>query len=239
MFKMIFTSVTSMALTLGAVFIYLQYIENEPARSQPVITQDALATSAPATQTKRPTHRPVNTATASGTDVLRETPAVLANSNINTSTANKPAANADETGDDTTRELQKLIARVLAENGGTNYVAALDPETADTRTNIEKNADLFLNTVISNVAATTVPDTQTFTLSTRNYVDQLSELGTPPKRVTKAIKYKVKSGDSLAKISYLHYGRMDDYIVIFQANRDQLKDINHVKAGQTLIIPAH
>lgn len=50
--------------------------------------------------------------------------------------------------------------------------------------------------------------------------------------------YTVKSGDSLSKISEQFYGSAHDYMKIFEANRDQLKDPNQIRAGQQLKIPA-
>lgn len=50
--------------------------------------------------------------------------------------------------------------------------------------------------------------------------------------------YTVKAGDSLSKISQQFYGSANEYMKIFEANRDQLKDPNMVHPGQTLKIPA-
>lgn len=50
--------------------------------------------------------------------------------------------------------------------------------------------------------------------------------------------YEVKSGDNLSKISKQFYGDANRYMKIFDANKDQLKDPNTIKPGQTLRIPA-
>lgn len=50
--------------------------------------------------------------------------------------------------------------------------------------------------------------------------------------------YTVQPGDSLSKISQRFYGSANDYLKIFEANRDQLTDPNKIQAGQTLKIPA-
>jgi nucleoid-associated protein YgaU len=50
-------------------------------------------------------------------------------------------------------------------------------------------------------------------------------------------RYTVKSGDSLSKISREFYGNSGDYMKIFEANRDQLKDPNQIQPGQELVIP--
>lgn len=50
--------------------------------------------------------------------------------------------------------------------------------------------------------------------------------------------YTVKPGDSLSKISEQFYGKAGEYEKIFAANRDQLSDPDHVRAGMELVIPA-
>lgn len=51
--------------------------------------------------------------------------------------------------------------------------------------------------------------------------------------------YVVKSGDSLSKIAAKFYGDSTLATIIFEANRDQLADVDSLKLGQTLIIPEH
>jgi nucleoid-associated protein YgaU len=50
--------------------------------------------------------------------------------------------------------------------------------------------------------------------------------------------YTVKSGDTLSKISKQFYGDANEYMQIFYANRDQLKDPDKIQIGQELKIPA-
>ena len=49
--------------------------------------------------------------------------------------------------------------------------------------------------------------------------------------------YTVKPGDSLSKIARDLYGSANDYMRIFDANRDKLNDPNKIEAGQELVIP--
>jgi len=49
--------------------------------------------------------------------------------------------------------------------------------------------------------------------------------------------YTVQAGDSLSKISKQLYGNANDYMKIFEANRDVLSDPNKISPGQTLKIP--
>jgi nucleoid-associated protein YgaU len=50
--------------------------------------------------------------------------------------------------------------------------------------------------------------------------------------------YKVKAGDTLSKISKQFYGSPNDYMKIFEANKDQLTDPDKIQVGQELKIPA-
>jgi len=49
--------------------------------------------------------------------------------------------------------------------------------------------------------------------------------------------YKVQPGDSLSKISKEFYGNANQYVKIFEANRDKLADPDKIKAGMELVIP--
>ena len=50
--------------------------------------------------------------------------------------------------------------------------------------------------------------------------------------------YTVKGGDTLSKISKQFYGDSGEYMRIFYANRDKLKDPDMIQAGQQLSVPA-
>jgi nucleoid-associated protein YgaU len=50
--------------------------------------------------------------------------------------------------------------------------------------------------------------------------------------------YTVQPGDSLSKIARQYYGDANQYMRIFNANRDKLQDPNVIRPGQQLIIPA-
>jgi hypothetical protein len=46
--------------------------------------------------------------------------------------------------------------------------------------------------------------------------------------------YTVKSGDTLSKIAKEHLGNANDYMKIFELNKDQLSDPDKIKPGQVL-----
>ena len=48
----------------------------------------------------------------------------------------------------------------------------------------------------------------------------------------------MKSGDTLSAIAKQNLGDANDYMKIFEANRDQLSDPDKIKPGQVLKIPA-
>lgn len=49
--------------------------------------------------------------------------------------------------------------------------------------------------------------------------------------------YEVKAGDNLSKISKQFYGDPNEYMRIFYANRDKLRDPDKIQVGQQLNIP--
>jgi nucleoid-associated protein YgaU len=49
--------------------------------------------------------------------------------------------------------------------------------------------------------------------------------------------YTVKAGDTLSKIAKEHLGNANEYMKIFEANRDQLTDPDKIKPGQVLKVP--
>jgi LysM repeat protein len=53
------------------------------------------------------------------------------------------------------------------------------------------------------------------------------------------ISYTVQSGDTLSALAKKFLGNANDYMDIFNANRDQLSDPDKIKPGQVLKIPQH
>ena len=49
--------------------------------------------------------------------------------------------------------------------------------------------------------------------------------------------YVVQKGDTLSKIAKDHYGKSSKYHAIFEANKDILKDPDHIFPGQELKLP--
>lgn len=65
-----------------------------------------------------------------------------------------------------------------------------------------------------------------------------TNLKTAQPQASSANIYVVKAGDTLSKISKQFYGNANDYMKIFDANRDKLSDPNKIQPGQELKIPA-
>ena len=59
-----------------------------------------------------------------------------------------------------------------------------------------------------------------------------------PASTAAAQTYSVKSGDTLSKIAKQFYGDAGQYMKIFEANKDKLKDPDQIQVGQELKIPA-
>lgn len=58
-----------------------------------------------------------------------------------------------------------------------------------------------------------------------------------PKAAAAPRLHKVVAGDTLSKIALKYYGNGNDYMKIFEANKDKLKDPDKIFPGQELIIP--
>ena len=58
-----------------------------------------------------------------------------------------------------------------------------------------------------------------------------------PKAAPAARLHKVVAGDTLSKIAKKYYGNANDYMKIFNANKNILKDPDKINVGQELIIP--
>ncbi len=50
-------------------------------------------------------------------------------------------------------------------------------------------------------------------------------------------KYTVQPGDTLSKIAEKFYGKASEYNRIFEANKNRLRDADHIRPGQELVIP--
>jgi LysM repeat protein len=66
----------------------------------------------------------------------------------------------------------------------------------------------------------------------------LSDAPAPKPQNTPTLRiHKVVAGDTLSKIAKKYYGNANDYMKIFNANQDKLKDPDKIFPGQELIIP--
>jgi len=63
--------------------------------------------------------------------------------------------------------------------------------------------------------------------------------GTSGTQAAQTTTYTVQSGDTLSAIAKRFLGNANDYMEIFNANRDQLSDPDKIKPGQVLKIPQH
>jgi nucleoid-associated protein YgaU len=49
--------------------------------------------------------------------------------------------------------------------------------------------------------------------------------------------HTVQSGETLSSIAKHYYGDANEYIAIFEANKDKLSDPDKIQVGQELVIP--
>jgi nucleoid-associated protein YgaU len=79
-----------------------------------------------------------------------------------------------------------------------------------------------------------------------NYSDLIADIQAPAAAAaaaagggatTAARTYTVQAGDSLSKISKQFYGDANQYMKIFEANKDKLADPDKIKPGMQLNIP--
>jgi nucleoid-associated protein YgaU len=69
------------------------------------------------------------------------------------------------------------------------------------------------------------------------YSDLTLNLTVDPSLAPQQQTYTVAAGDSLSKIAKHFYGNPNEYMKIFEANKDKLTDPNVIKPGQQLVIP--
>jgi len=86
-------------------------------------------------------------------------------------------------------------------------------------------------------AIKTVPDWQNDINADIKVVASAQPVGTSGGAATAERTYTVKAGDTLSRIAKAYFGNANEYMKIFNANRDQLTDPDKIKPGQTLKIP--
>ncbi len=119
----------------------------------------------------------------------------------------------------TTIEREKVQLRNLHVQDGKLYVKGVAP------------SEEAKNKVWSQLKSTS-PEATDITLD----LSVNAALGGPPSAGGKT--YTVKSGDTLSKIAKQSYGDGNEYMRIFYANQDKLKDPDKIQVGQVLAIPA-
>ena len=79
-----------------------------------------------------------------------------------------------------------------------------------------------------------------------NYSDLIADIEAPAAAAATAAAgavpsstrtYTVQPGDNLSRISKEFYGNSNQYMKIFEANKDKLSDPDKIKAGMELLIP--
>ena len=121
----------------------------------------------------------------------------------------------------TSIEREKVQLRNLHVQDGKLYVKGVAP------------SEEAKNNVWSQLKATS-PGASDITLD----ISVNTALAGPPAASAGGKTYTVKSGDTLSKIAKQSYGDGNEYMRIFYANQDKLKDPDKIRVGQVLAIPA-
>ena len=115
----------------------------------------------------------------------------------------------------------------------------------------ERDGKLYVNGTVKSEdeknqiwnAIKTVPDWQKDVVAEIRVVPGATQgtAGTAQPTVQKPqyTSYTVQAGDTLSAIAKKYLGNANDYMDIFNANRDQLTDPDKIKPGQVLKIPQH
>jgi nucleoid-associated protein YgaU len=115
----------------------------------------------------------------------------------------------------------------------------------------ERDGKLYFNGTVGSVdeknqiwnALKTVPDWQKDVVADINVKAGAPQstpgFAGPPQTAASPQTYTVQSGDTLSAIAKRFYGNANEYMDIFNANRDQLSDPDMIKPGQVLKIPQH
>ncbi|WP_342076987.1 LysM peptidoglycan-binding domain-containing protein [Yoonia sp. SS1-5] len=141
-----------------------------------------------------------------------------------------------ETAEVETDALRGLVEQALSEGQSDAYLEALIVEAAD---NGQIEVPDAMRTTTGDV------DTRTLLASLVAKSEEVDATGTEAQAAEadgaeeelQDQFYEVVAGDSLAAISLTFYGTTQDYIRIFNANRDSLNSPDRIRVGQTLVIP--
>lgn len=140
-------------------------------------------------------------------------------------TPSTPAPNADDA-------MKKLADQQLAMRL-TNHVAAMELKVDDLKISVDGDKATVSGAVPSQSEREKVILTIGNVAGIASVEDNLSVEKPEPE----ATFYEVKSGDTLSKISKMHYGSFNKYMIIFEANKPMLKDPDKIYPGQVLRIP--
>lgn len=95
---------------------------------------------------------------------------------------------------------------------------------------------LFLRGIAPSDAAKAKVDAKIQEVGTADIIPDIRvEAPAPPPATSQT--HVVVSGDTLSKIAKKYYGDANEYMRIFYANREQLKDPDKIQVGQKLVIP--
>ena len=136
------------------------------------------------------------------------------------------------------------VDQEISGNGG--CIQGSCPQTD--RSNLPKTRDTYVLEIDAGPAKVDAAKTKTssrvtetsyseeYSAPERNY-GNVNETSMPEVVEISVVEYKIEKDDTLQKISKKFYGTVKRWNEIYEANKDVLKDPNHIKPGKTIRIP--
>ena len=146
----------------------------------------------------------------------------------NKSEPEKPAADVPAADDAMKRLADQQLAMRL-----TNHVVALELKVDDLKIDVDGDKA----TVSGSVPSQSEREKVILAIGNVAGIASVEDNLTVEKPEPEATFYEVKSGDTLSKISKMHYGSYNKYMINFEANKPLLKDPDKIYPGQVLRIP--
>ena len=144
---------------------------------------------------------------------------------------------------DTTTSPSQLLENAGLDASGLHFGFGTGSITVSGEIAHENERQKILDILATSPGINTVQDNMTVAAPVADVVSEAPETAIQDQTATPAgaqpgeETHTVQSGETLWKISELHYGDGSKYMQIFEANSDLLESPDHIFPGQELVIP--